>query len=240
MKTSTIKKDKQTIQSMFNNIASKYDFLNHLLSLNIDKYWRKVLVKNIRLFASTLPDFTILDVATGTGDLAIAAAKLQRVHITGVDIAEAMLHIAEKKVKNKGLAKKISFLQADAENLPFEDARFDVVMVSYGVRNFTHLDKGLKELHRVLKPDGGLFVLEFSTPTTPVIKQLYLFYMNFLMPLIADVFSQDKGAYAYLNKSAQIFPQRNAFLKKLNEAGFNKMQYTSLSMGITCLYVSQK
>lgn len=236
-----ISKDKETIRQMFNSIAGRYDFLNHFLSANIDKLWRKRMIKKIMHSQAGKKTIRILDIATGTCDLAIQAAeRMPNAHITGIDIAEGMLAIGTQKVAQRALDNRITTALGDAENIHFEDNTFDVVMVSFGVRNYTDLAKGLKESFRVLKTEGSLFILEFSTPSTFPIKQLYLFYFSYILPFFGRLISKDKKAYSYLNKSVLEFPQREAFLNKLNAAGYNKNRFTSLSFGIATIYQAQK
>ena len=170
---------------MFDNIAGNYDFLNHFLSMGIDIYWRKKLVKRLTKQAPK----NILDVATGTGDLAIAMLKATPDKITGIDISNGMLEIGRKKIKEKGLEDKISLQQADSENLPFEDNDFDAVCVSFGARNFENLEKGLSEMFRVLKPGGKLYILEFSQPDIFPFKQIYQFYFRYILPLLGKIIS---------------------------------------------------
>ena len=182
---------KEQVAEMFDNIAGNYDFLNHFLSMGIDIYWRKRLVKRLTKQA---PKY-ILDVATGTGDLAIAMLKANPDKIIGIDISNGMLEVGRKKMKEKGLEDRITLQQADSENLPFEDNSFDAVSVSFGARNFENLEKGLTEMCRVLRPGGKLYILEFSQPTVFPFKQLYRFYFKYILPLVGKIVSKDKAAY---------------------------------------------
>ncbi len=227
---------KVQVQAMFNNIAGRYDLLNHLLSMGIDRGWRKKLVK---LMAQEKPR-RILDLATGTADLAIAAAKINPENITGTDIAEEMLAIGQEKVNKLGLTGIITLLKADSENLPFGDAEFDAAMVAFGVRNYENLPKGLKEMCRVLKPGSRAFILEFSKPRNFPVKQMFGFYSRFILPLIGRLVSKDSTAYTYLPESVAAFPQDDQFIKIMNESGFSKAEYISLSFGITNLYIGTK
>jgi demethylmenaquinone methyltransferase/2-methoxy-6-polyprenyl-1,4-benzoquinol methylase len=227
---------KQQVQVMFNNIAGRYDLLNHLLSMGIDKGWRKKLVK---LMARDNPQ-RILDLATGTADLAIAAAKLNPINITGTDIAEEMLAIGQAKVNKLGLQGMITLQKTDSENLPFKDAEFDAAMVAFGVRNYENLPKGLNEMCRVLKPGSHAFILEFSKPQKFPVKQLFGFYSRFILPVIGRLVSKDSTAYTYLPESVAAFPQDDHFIKIMLEAGFSQAEFISLSFGITNLYIGKK
>ncbi len=227
---------KVQVQAMFNDIALRYDLLNHLLSMGIDKGWRRKLVK---LMARDNPA-RILDLATGTADLAIAASAIHPQHITGTDIAEEMLAIGKEKVKKLGLEGMITLLKADSENLPFADAEFDAAMVAFGVRNYENLPNGLKEMCRVLKPGSHAFILEFSKPKKFPVKQLFGFYSRFILPLIGRMVSKNSTAYTYLPESVAAFPQDEVFLQLMREAGFSKAEFKCLSFGITNLYIGQK
>jgi demethylmenaquinone methyltransferase/2-methoxy-6-polyprenyl-1,4-benzoquinol methylase len=223
---------KQEVRAMFNNIANRYDFLNHFLSAGIDHRWRK---KAIRLVGSNHPK-TILDVATGTGDLAIAATVLKPAKITGIDIAENMLEIGRKKIIEKKLQDLISFETGDSENLRFTEGSFDAVMVAFGVRNFENLEKGLTEMHRVLNKNGIVVILEFSKPTGFGIRHLYSFYFRYILPFLGRKISGNSSAYQYLPDSVNAFPAGKDFLKILDRVGFSKTSCTKLSFGIASLY----
>jgi len=228
---------KQQVSQMFDTIAGRYDFLNRFLSLGIDKSWRQ---KAIQRFSKDKPAH-LLDVATGTADMAIMAAKmLQPAQITGIDISGGMLAIGREKVAKEALPTNIQLQLADSETIPFADATFDGAMVAFGVRNFEHLDKGLSEINRVLKPGAQLVVLEFSQPVLPVFKQVYKLYMTVLAPQIAGIFRTNKKAYQYLNKSAHAFPDRERFVKIMQEAGFQQTSFKPLTMGICCIYTGRK
>lgn len=224
------------VQAMFNDIAGRYDLLNHLLSLGIDRGWRKKLVK---LMARDHPR-RILDLATGTADLAIAAAAIKPENITGTDIAEEMLAIGKEKVKKLGLEKMITLLKADSENLPFAEHEFDAAMVAFGVRNYENLPKGLSEMCRVLKPGAKAYILEFSKPKKFPVKQAFGFYSRFILPTIGRFVSKNRSAYTYLPESVAAFPQDAHFLKIMQDAGFTKAEFISLSFGITNLYIGVK
>lgn len=227
---------KEQVADMFNNIAGKYDFLNHFLSLGIDRGWRKKAIKEV---AMAKPQ-QILDVATGTGDLAIAASKLQPQSIIGIDIADAMLDVGRKKIKNLSLDKIIDLRNGDCEALPFEDGAFDVVMCAYGVRNFEHLQKGLKEMNRVTRKGGKVIILEFSHPQTFPIKQGYQFYFRYILPAIGKIVSRHSKAYTYLPASVNAFPEGKIFCKMLEDCGYTNPKARPLTFGITTLYTAVK
>ncbi len=227
---------KHEVEAMFNSIASRYDFLNHFLSAGIDHRWRK---KAIQLAGAHQPK-TILDVATGTGDLAIAAAALKPEKITGIDIAEKMIAIGRKKVAEKNLDELISFETGDSENLRFGDGSFDAVMVAFGVRNFENLEKGLSEMFRVLNKNGVVVILEFSKPTIFGIKQLYSFYFRYILPFLGRRISGNASAYTYLPDSVAEFPAGKRFVKILEDTGFSLTYYKQLSFGIATIYTGIK
>jgi len=204
--------------------------------MGIDRGWRKKLVK---LMAKDRPR-RILDMATGTADLAIAAAKINPENITGTDIAEEMLAIGQEKVNKLGLGETITLLKADSENLPFGDSEFDAAMVAFGVRNYENLPKGLSEMCRVLKPGSRAFILEFSKPRKFPVKQVFGFYSRFILPVIGRLVSKNSTAYTYLPESVAAFPQDDQFLKIMLEAGFSEAEFISLSFGITNLYIGKK
>jgi demethylmenaquinone methyltransferase/2-methoxy-6-polyprenyl-1,4-benzoquinol methylase len=227
---------KHQVKSMFNSIAGRYDFLNHFLSLGIDYRWRK---KAIKLVGTHYPK-TILDVATGTGDLAIAAARLHPLKITGIDIAEDMLAIGRKKIAKKKLGHLISLETGDSENLQFNDESFDCVMVAFGVRNFENLGQGLSEMCRVTRKGGVVAILEFSKPEKFPVKQLYNFYFRFILPFIGRIISGNKSAYTYLPESVVNFPVGEQFLQMLENAGFVQTTCKPLTFGIATLYSGVK
>ncbi len=227
---------KQQVAEMFNSIAFRYDFLNRFLSLGIDIGWRKKALKQLQ----DIKPQTMLDVATGTGDFAIMANKiLQPKHITGVDISEGMLEKGKEKVAAAGM-NNIELVKGDSESLPFKDNSFDAITVAFGVRNFEDLEKGLKEMYRVLKPGGKLVVLEFSQSKNPLVKGWFNLYMNHICPFFGKLFAKNKAAYTYLNHSMQAFPAREAFTNILKTAGYTKTLHKTLSLGICCIYCGSK
>ena len=227
---------KGQVEEMFDNISPKYDRLNHILSVNIDKIWRR---KTIQKLKSYSPE-SILDIATGTGDFAVAASKLSAAKITGIDISEGMLKVARKKIAKKNLDKRIEFHKADSENLPFTNAIFDAAIVGFGVRNFENLNKGLSEILRVIKPGGVFFVLEFSKPVSTPFKQIYMFYFMRILPFIGRMISKDSSAYSYLPESVNEFPDGERFLTILADVGFVNNECFRQSFGIASIYRAHK
>ena len=221
---------------MFNNISRRYDFLNHFLSLGIDRGWRKKAINHLR----PLSPRNILDVATGTGDFALQAMVLKPEKIIGVDISEGMLDVGRRKVLEKGLQHVVELQSGDSENLPFEANSFDAVTVGFGVRNFENLERGLTEIYRVLKPGGMAVILEFSRPRAAPFKQLYRFYFKFILPKIGRIVSSDKTAYTYLPESVEAFPDGEDFLRILRDVGFKQTQCKSLTFGISSIYTGIK
>jgi len=227
---------KQQVANMFNNIAGKYDFLNHFLSMGIDKLWRKRAIDSLK----HLENPHILDVATGTGDLAIMAHNRLGAKVTGVDISVEMLKVAEKKIDNLNLTNVINVEEGDSEDLPFEDRTFDAVTVAFGVRNYENLHKGLSEMTRVLKPGGRMVILEFSRPASFPFKQLYFFYFKKMLPFFGGLISKDKAAYEYLPESVLNFPDGEAFDKELREAGLTPVKREKQTFGIATIYIAEK
>jgi len=228
---------REQVEEMFDNIAPKYDFLNRFLSLGIDIIWRKKLIAKLK---KSNPKF-ILDIATGTADVAIETAKtLSPEKIIGVDISNLMLDEGRKKLTKKNLNRVIELQQGDSENLQFGTNSFDAVTVAFGVRNFEHLELGLEEILRVLKPNATLAVLEFSKPKTFPFKNIYHFYFRFILPTLGKWVSKDDSAYTYLPESVQNFPQGKEFLLILEKVGFKNCQCTSLTFGISSIYTAQK
>lgn len=227
---------KNQVAQMFNSIAGKYDFLNHFLSAGIDIYWRK---KAIGLLQKSKPR-QILDIATGTGDFAIEALNINPDKITGIDISEGMLAVGREKLKKKGLENKIELLSGDSENLQFKPETFDAITAAFGVRNFENLEKGLSEMHRVLKPGGRVVILEFSKPTAFPMKQAYNFYFKNILPVFGKMISKDNAAYTYLPESVQAFPDGKAFLSILSQVGFSQTEWQPLTFGICSIYTGIK
>ncbi|MCK5846201.1 MAG: bifunctional demethylmenaquinone methyltransferase/2-methoxy-6-polyprenyl-1,4-benzoquinol methylase UbiE [Bacteroidales bacterium] len=230
-------KDKrEKVENMFDNIANNYDFLNHFLSFGIDYYWRN---KVLNIIKSHDPK-SILDIATGTGDLAILASKSNAERIVGIDISQNMLNVGIKKIEKKGLDNLITMQQEDSEDLSFDDNTFDLAMVAFGVRNFENLEKGLGEIKRVIKPGGILIVLEFSQPRSFPMKQLYAFYSNNILPTFGKIISNDASAYTYLPESVKRFPAFSDFTKIMDSVGFKNTSYKSLTSGISSIYIGEK
>lgn len=228
---------KQQVKSMFNNIAHSYDSLNHILSLGIDRYWRKKAVGML----SKGTNRHILDVATGTADLAITAYRcLKPGKITGIDISEKMLEIGMRKITRHHLESNIELIFGDSECLEFKNNTFDAAMVAFGVRNFEDLAKGLSEIYRVLAPGAKFIVLEFSSPSAFPVKQLYNFYFQRILPALGNLFSKDKHAYHYLPESVNAFPEGIEFVHFLNRAGFINEQLKQLTFGIATIYSCTK
>jgi len=228
---------KSQVSSMFNNIAKYYDFLNHFLSLGIDRSWRK---KAIATLKEDQPQ-RIIDVATGTADLAIEAHKqLQPKEIVGIDISVKMLDVGRKKIRKRGVDDVITLAEGDSEQLPFEDNSFDAAVVAFGVRNFANVTAGLKEMVRVLRPNAKLVVLEFSKPTLFPFRQLFNLYFKYILPFIGRLTSKDKKAYAYLYESVQAFPEGQDFLDLLTNIGLKDAKCKKLSLGICSIYTAVK
>jgi len=227
---------KEMVREMFDDISPRYDLLNHLLSFGIDRIWRRKLVN---LLGSRNPE-TVLDVATGTGDLAIAISKLNPHKIVGIDISEKMLEIGRRKLVDEGLNEIISLVKADAENIPFANDSFDAITVAFGVRNYEDLEKGLTEMHRVLRPGGIMLILEFSHPPSFPVKQFYSYYSRYMIPLLGRFISGNKMAYNYLPESVAAFPSGEQFLEILQKPGMKNTRQISLSMGIASIYVAEK
>jgi demethylmenaquinone methyltransferase/2-methoxy-6-polyprenyl-1,4-benzoquinol methylase len=234
-KTSTLGK-KQQVTQMFDAISGNYDGLNRVISFGIDIKWRKRVVAILKKRNPT----KILDIATGTGDLAINLVKTGAEQIIGLDISKGMLEVGKKKVTEKGLDTTIEMVVGDSENLPFDDHTFDAVTVAFGVRNFENLEKGLAEIYRVLKPSGTFVVLETSVPTKSPFKQGYWFYTKSILPLIGKMFSKDRSAYTYLSESAAVFPYGQAFNNILGKIGFIAMENKPQTFGVASIYVASK
>lgn len=227
---------KTQVAIMFNNIAHRYDFLNHLLSLGIDRIWRRRAIKLLK----HIPKPKVLDIATGTGDLAIAAMKLKPTTIVGLDISKGMLKMAQRKVDKLKLSRTIKLMHGDSENMPFLDNEFDAITVAFGVRNFENLNKGLCEIHRVLKPGGKVVVLEFSNPTKFPIKQIYGFYFKHVLPFWGGLFSKDKAAYTYLPESVKAFPEGQLFEDEMIKAKIRPIKSYKQTFGVATIYFGEK
>ena len=234
--SNSLKGKKEQVSEMFDNIAPKYDFLNHFLSFGIDKIWRR---KAIRLLMKYSPA-NILDVATGTGDFAIESLKTGAQIVVGVDISEEMLAVGRVKIEKLGLGNRIVLQQGDSEELKFSDNSFDAVTVAFGVRNFENLSKGIDEIFRVLKPGGIVCVLEFSKPRYFPIKQLYTFYSFYILPFLGRLFSNDKSAYRYLPESVEVFPDGEDFLAVLMKSGFTQTIQHRQTFGVATIYTGIK
>ena len=227
----------QQVEQMFDNIAPTYDKLNHRLSWDIDKGWRKKAIRYLKPFNPQ----TILDIATGTGDFAILAAEmLNPKRLVGADISEGMMEIGRKKVTAKGLQEIISFEKEDCLKLSYPDNSFDAVTAAFGIRNFASLDKGLQEMCRVLKPGGHLSIVELTTPVSFPMRQLFHFYSHSVLPVYGRLISKDTSAYSYLTKTIEAFPQGERMTEILHEAGFSKASFKRLTFGICTMYMATK
>lgn len=221
---------------MFDNIAPKYDTLNHRLSWNIDRYWRNKAISELALSHPA----KILDIATGTGDFAILAAEKLKAHVTATDISNGMMQIGRKKVAERNLDEYVTFERQDCTALSYPNDSYDAVTSAFGIRNFQDLDQGLKEMYRVLKPGGAFCVLELTTPVATPMKQLFRIYSNTVLPVYGKLVSKDKQAYSYLNKSIEAFPQGEKMMEILRRIGFSKADFKRLTFGICTLYIAYK
>lgn len=227
---------KEEVAEMFNNISKKYDFLNHFLSLGIDKLWRKKAVKELK----EIQPQRILDIATGTGDFALALLKLNPKEVVGVDISQGMLDVGIEKMKKKGVDHIVKMKIGDSENLPFDDASFDALTVGFGVRNYENLEQGLTDMLRVLRPGGKAIILEFSKPKAFPMKQMFGFYSKKIIPFIGKNISKDERAYAYLPESVEAFPEGKNFTAILEKVGYTKVDAKPVSGGIATIYSGVK
>lgn len=227
---------KEQVTKMFDAISKEYDKLNRVISFGFDVKWRKRVVK---IIGNSNPD-SILDIATGTGDLAINLTKTKASKIVGLDISKGMLRVGRKKIEKLQLTNTIELVFGDSENIPFENNSFDAITVAFGVRNFENLEKGLSEIYRVLKPGGTFVVLETSVPTKSPYKQGYLFYSTKVLPLIGKLFSKDKSAYKYLSDSAAAFPYGEAFNNILRKIGFIDIENKPQTFGVATIYIAKK
>ena len=230
-------KDNKKIQvtQMFDKIANRYDLLNHSLSLGMDFIWRKIAVKKL-----TNNPKKIIDIATGTADFAISATKYTQANVIGIDISKEMLIVGDIKIKKKNLVDRITLLKGDCENLPFENDSFDAMTAGFGVRNFENLEKGLKEMYRVLQKNSTVVILEPSIPSNLILKILFKFYFSYILPALGKIFSNDSNAYKYLPESVDAFPSGKNFIKELENSGFRKCKHIPLSFGIVALYTAIK
>lgn len=227
--------DKKHVGSLFDSIASTYDRFNHLLSLNIDKRWRRRAVRQLR------PADHLLDVAVGTADLAIEVIRQNKAsRVTGIDISTGMMDIGAQKISQAGMSQSITLLEASALEMPFADNTFSAVTCAYGVRNFSNLDQGLAEMFRVMKPGGQLLILEFSYPKNAIIRWCYNLFFTHLMPLVGKAVSRNSGAYLYFRQSVKNFIWGEAMAQRLAAAGFSQVSYRPMTLGITTLYMAQK
>ena len=227
---------KEEVAEMFDNISKKYDFLNHFLSMGIDKIWRKKAVKILKKYNPKV----ILDIATGTGDFAVSSMRLKPTKIVGLDLSEGMLEVGRQKMKKKGLDSTIEMIQGDSENLPFEDNYFDGYTVGFGVRNFENLEAGLSEMLRVLKPGSPGIILEFSKPKKFPVKQSFNFYSKYIIPKIGKSISKDSAAYTYLPESVAAFPEGEDFIAIMSKVGYVNITSKKVSGGIATIYVGEK
>jgi len=227
---------KEEVAEMFNNISKRYDFLNHFFSLGIDKLWRK---RAIKMLGECSPK-KILDMATGTGDFAVAALKLNPEEVIGVDISQGMLDVGIEKMKRKGVDGIVTMKLGDSENLPFEDHYFDGLTVGFGVRNYENLEKGLGEMLRVIKPEGKAIILEFSKPKKFPVKHLFNFYSKHIIPFLGKKISKDGRAYEYLPESVAAFPEGNDFMEIMRKVGYKNVQARRVSGGIATIYSGDK
>ena len=227
----------QQVEAMFDNIAPTYDTLNHRLSWNIDKGWRRKAIKQLEPFAPK----TLLDVATGTGDFAIQACQmLDGVHVTGIDISEGMMDVGRKKVNELGLTERIAFEREDCTRLSYPDTTFDAVTAAFGIRNFADLDAGLREMCRVLRPGGHLSIVELTTPVSFPMRQLFHIYSHTVLPVYGRLISKDTSAYSYLTKTIEAFPQGERMVDILKKAGFAEASFRRLTFGICTMYFAKK
>ncbi|MDA7810148.1 bifunctional demethylmenaquinone methyltransferase/2-methoxy-6-polyprenyl-1,4-benzoquinol methylase UbiE [Flavobacteriaceae bacterium] len=227
---------KVQVKNMFDSISAEYDLLNRIMTFGNDIRWRKKIYK----IAKSDNPKDILDIATGTADIALELSKITESSIIGLDISEQMLEVGRKKINNKKLSNKVVLISGDAENLDYEKESFDLVTIGFGVRNFENLEKGLKESHRVLRSRGKLIILETSVPENSIIKFFYFFFSRSFIPLIGSLFSKDKTAYQYLQKSAEKFPSGKNFILVLNKCGFSNVKVQTQMFGATSIYIAKK
>ena len=227
---------KEQVEEMFDNIAHRYDFLNHMLSLGIDITWRKKAVK----YLSGINPKTILDVASGTGDFAFEALAVNPAKVVGFDLSEGMMRYGREKAQKMGVQDKVEFVKGDSEKMPFADNAFDAITVGFGVRNFENLNAGLAEMHRVLRSGGRVAILEASMPRNTILRGLYSLYFGKIVPLIGRLFSKDARAYSYLPESVKAFPEGLEFVKIWENIGFRNVKWTPLTFGACAFYTMEK
>lgn len=232
----TERSKKEQVEEMFDNIAYRYDFLNHLLTFGIDIIWRKKAIKSLQ----SIRPKRILDVATGTGDFAMEALSLKPEKIVGFDLSEGMMRYGKEKANKMGVLNIVEFVKGDSEQMPFADNSFDAITVGFGVRNFENLEAGLREIHRVLRPGGRAAVLEASMPRNAIIRALYSLYFGKIVPLIGKTISKDARAYSYLPESVKAFPEGLEFVQILENIGFRNVQYAPLTFGACAFYQMEK
>jgi len=233
---------KEFVQKMFNDIAPSYDGFNHLMSLGVDKSWRR---RALKIIFESHEDKDILDLACGTGDFSLDMARAAKrkgiiCHVTGADISAGMLEVMERKVAMAGLQHSIFWSVADAENLPFPDNSFDCVTIAFGIRNFEHREKALKEILRVMRPDGKLVILELSMPGNPIVRFFYKPYFTKVMPFVGGLLSKNKEAYKYLPASVVAFPGKKEWMATMTECGFRNVSHKAFSLGLCRLYTGRK
>jgi len=236
LNSSQVPVQRQYVGSLFDSIAHRYDLLNHLLSAGVDLYWRRRAIQRLRSVAPT----RVLDVATGTGDFAIAALALNPSQVIGVDLAEEMLKRGREKLRKRRLADRITLMRGEAEHLEFQTGSFDAAIVAFGARNFEHLERGLAEMHRILRNGGKIVVLEFSKPHYFPFKQLYFFYFLKILPFVGRTISRHAEAYTYLPESVLRFPEGEEFLNILRSIGFTHVTQERLTFGIVSIYTGEK
>ena len=233
--------DNEHIALMFNDIAPTYDKLNHILSLNVDKSWRRKAVRRLKKALAGVENPFILDVACGTADSTIKIAeKIENAKVFGIDISSKMLEIGKEKVEKLGLNDRISLSNSRAENITFEEGIFDAAMVAFGVRNFSDREQGLKEILRVLKPEGTIVILELSEPRNAIIRWFYNLYFKNILPIIGKRVSGNANAYRYLQQSVEKFPMPNEFMSMLTSCGYNQLKHKALSCGLCRIYQAKK
>jgi demethylmenaquinone methyltransferase/2-methoxy-6-polyprenyl-1,4-benzoquinol methylase len=234
----------EQVEAMFDNIAPTYDILNHTLSLGIDRLWRRSAIKRIKKLSSLTANrstLTILDVATGTGDFAILAAqKLNADRVVGIDISDGMMEIGREKVEKLGLSDTITFQHEDCEHMSFADGTFDVVMSAFALRNFENVGACLREMRRVLKPQGNIVIIDLCAPRRAPMRQVFWFYQHVIMPVVGTLFSHDRQAYRYLPRTMAAVPQGEEMAAKFREAGFAAIEYEYLTFGMCCLYSAKR